>query len=569
MALSAGNANFEIQVMKEGRWVAESIRDSEDDARALAKRLMANKACEGARVVRNWMRGDGTMVETEVFSETREVRDDGQLRIANIEDVPPRCESTKEYYALPSRMVMGRVFRPYLDQAGLTPTELIHNYKELRRLQDKDTLVPSAVDRVAGLQTKGTEQDPRERREEIFKSIDAMAVRARKAEALKLPKLNGSMNAMLATLSTMAQGEGDADFLALVVLSDELVQTRNFLGKLDRLCRLAEAETDKAGLTLLDGVIADVLGANVVQELLGYQPGLGHAICAMLDLAEGALNTDKSEAGEIAVLLNGLLRARKLPASRSCLIDRAHRQLRQANPLYRNDPTKEGEAFRLVAERLLGPDGLLCGAESADALTTRQTRMVEEGGAIGRRMAMSACIRAMPDRAGSVLYLSDLSAGAYADEHLDDMARLLDTVCLANGLGDFCKRGLPPRDLMQRATNAHGAVSRSAFPETVKRRAMDRIDGLLEQYLVANQIIEKLDHADSPLKDRAVRLVQFCAAGVLPPGKALGRARERVLAILRQPSFDAHFVEGITDPTLAAKALRDFHQLLVKAGFGG
>lgn len=566
--VAAGSANFEIQVMKAGRWVAESLRDGEDDARAIAKRLLANKSCEGARVIRNWMRGDGTMVESEVFCETREVRDDGQLRIANIEDVPPRCDSTRQYYALPSRMVMSRVFRPYLDQAILTPTELIHNYKELRRLQDKDTLVPSAVDRVAALQTKGTEQDPRERREEIFKSIDALAVRARRAEGIKLPKLNGSMHAMLTAVAPLAERDGDTDFLALVALSDELVQTRNWLGKLDRLCKLATGESEDGALALLDGVIADVLGASVVQEILGQLPGLGHAICAMLDLAEGRMDTARSEAGEVAVQLNALLAAGKLPASRTCLIDRAHRQLRLASPLYRNDPTKENDTFRLVVERLLGPTGLLGGAESADALTIRQIRMVEEGGALGRRMAMSACIRAMPDRAAGVLYLADLSSGIFADEHLADMDRLLDTVCLANGLGDFCKRGLPPRDLMQRATRSHAGIARSAFPEPVRRRAMDRIDGLLEQYLVANQIVERLDHPDSPLKDRATRLVQFCAAGVLPPGKALGRARERVLSILRQPNFDAHFINGITDPAQAGKALRDFHQLLVKAGFG-
>ena len=93
---------------------------------------------------------------------------------------------------------------------------------------------------------------------------------------------------------------------------------------------------------------------------------------------------------------------------------------------------------------------------------------------------------------------------------------------------------------------------------------------MIDEYLIAEQIIEKLDHPSSTLRDRATRLVQFCAAGVLPEGKALTRARERIRAILRQPNFDAHFVEGIADPAKAQKALRDFHQLLInKAGFGG
>jgi hypothetical protein len=40
---------------------------------------------------------------------------------------------------------------------------------------------------------------------------------------------------------------------------------------------------------------------------------------------------------------------------------------------------------------------------------------------------------------------------------------------------------------------------------------------------------------------------------VLPEGKALDRARRRIIKLLRQPNFDAHFVEGIAD---------------AKAGFG-
>lgn len=90
----------------------------------------------------------------------------------------------------------------------------------------------------------------------------------------------------------------------------------------------------------------------------------------------------------------------------------------------------------------------------------------------------------------------------------------------------------------------------------------------MEKYLIDEQIVEKLDHHDSSLRDRAVRLVQFCAAGVLPEGRAMSRARQRIVTLLRSPNFDAHFVDGITDPARAQKALRDFHQLLVRAGFG-
>ncbi|HSV28969.1 MAG TPA: hypothetical protein VLL76_05405, partial [Candidatus Omnitrophota bacterium] len=111
------------------------------------------------------------------------------------------------------------------------------------------------------------------------------------------------------------------------------------------------------------------------------------------------------------------------------------------------------------------------------------------------------------------------------------------------------------------------ATRASKLPPPFKARITAHIDEVLERFLKEEQIVERLDHHESPLRDRAMRLVQFCASGVLPPGKALALARERVVALLRQPDFDARFAEGIADGDLAQRSLRDFHALLTKAGF--
>ncbi|MBC7953101.1 MAG: hypothetical protein H7Z12_14940 [Rhodospirillaceae bacterium] len=559
---------FEIQVMRDGRWSTESYIDAEDTAVAAAKRYLMDKKCEGARVIRNWARADGRMVEKEVFSETRTIKDDGPVRLVQVDTAPAKCEAPQDYFGGQSRSLMNRLFRNYLEKVYVTPTELIHNYKELKRIQDKDTLIPSAVDRIAFLQTRDGDQESKARRDEIFKSIDQMSARARKAEALKLPKLNASFKGMLDRVADLA-GDDDTDYLAMVVLSRDLGDLRNWLGKLDRLCKLAMEESDLHSLEMLDGVIADVLGANVVQEILGWQPSLAMAIVRLLDLAEGNFPAENSEAADTVELLNALLKAGKLPASRLCLIDRAHRQLKSANALYRSDPSKEKDAFNTVLDRVVTPTGLLFGGETADALTTRITRMVEEGGAAGRRSAIQTAFNSMPDKAIGLIYLCDLANTDFAKENGTDIIALLDRVYEARALSALCLRTLSAKDRMMRATFAHKAVSASVFPAAVKTRLTDHIDTVLEKYLIDEQIVEKLDHHESPLRDRAVRLVQFCAAGVLPEGRAMTRARQRILALLRGANFDARFVDGITDPAKAQKALRDFHQLLVRAGFGG
>lgn len=566
--MASNSANYEIQVMKDGRWSTQSYMEAEDKAIAAAKRFLVDKKCEGARVMHNWSRSDGRIIEKEVFSETRTVRDDGPVRIVEVDSAPPKCEAPQDYFGNQSRGMVNRIFRNYLEKTFVTPTELMHNYKELKRIQDKDTLVPSAVDRIAFLQTRESEQDSKSRRDEIFKSVDTMSARARRAEGLRLPKLNGSFKDVMDTVAGMAEGD-ETDYLAMVVLSRDLVNVRNWLGKLDRLCRLAVAEGDPHALELLDGVIADVLGANVVQEILGWQPGLASAICRMIDLAEGNLPVEKSDAGESAEMLNTLLRENKLPASRAVLIDRALRQLKSANALYRSDPTKERESFNMVINRLITPQGLLFGPEAADALTWRGARMVEEGGAAGRRAAIQTIFNTMPDRACGLIYLCELARTEYAKEHAPDIIALLDRVLACRSLGDLCVRTLSAKDRMLRATLAHRTVSASVLPAELRTRVADAIDGILDKYLVDEQVVEKLDHHESPLRDRAVRLVQFCAAGVLPEGRAMTRARQRIISLLRGANFDARFVDGIPDPAKAQKALRDFHQLLVRAGFGG
>ncbi|OAN50582.1 hypothetical protein A6A04_17935 [Paramagnetospirillum marisnigri] len=564
----ADRASFEVQVSKDGRWSTNTIVYKEDEARGLAKKLLADKKCEGAKIVRNWLRADGTMVESEIFCETRTVKDDGPIRISPIDSVPEvKCEKPEDFMGDSARGVVNRVFRTYLDKQFLTPTELMHSFKELKRLQEKDSLVPSAVDRVAQLQTKDGEQDAKSRSQDIFKSIDEISNRARRVESLKLPKLEGSFSEVMAKIAAMGENE-DRDYLAMVVLSRDLMNVRNWVGKLERLCNLAVADNDPHALEMLDGVIADVLGSNVVQDVLGWQPGLGAAIIAMFDLAAGKMKVQKTDAGESAEVLNRLFAENKLPVSKACLLDRAHRQIRSPNPLSRSESEKEGEEFKRVLHRTMTPTGFACGADTAEALTTRYTRLVEQGGSAGRKAALESMFRILPDRAFGLIYLCDMLTTPYGTEHAAAIADLLGMVFRARVIGEFCERTLPPKERMIRATNAHHAVMASTFPPETKQKLAEHIDGILERYLIDEQIVEKLDHHDSPLRDRAVRLVQFCAAGVLPEGKAMTRARQRILALLRQPNFDAHFIDGFTDPLRAQKALRDFHQLLVKAGFG-
>ena len=64
------------------------------------------------------------------------------------------CGGLADYYALPARIVMGLVFRQYLDSMVLTPFEILHSHKLLRGLLEQTTLVENAMIRVSTVQAR-------------------------------------------------------------------------------------------------------------------------------------------------------------------------------------------------------------------------------------------------------------------------------------------------------------------------------------------------------------------------------------------------------------------------------
>ncbi len=555
---------FDIQVLKDDRWVTEAIRGSEMDARALAKTYLKNSRCAGARVVANQVKGDGTVSENVVFQETQNVSGDKPIKIQPLEAAPLWCKSPKDFFGLECRMVLNRLFREYLEETKLTPTEVLHSYKQLQRLFDRDTLRLSAVSHIATLQVKGREMSAKDRQAQLNKIIDQITHQAREAQSIKLPKLKGKFSDTLAAMPKVESHP--VEYLAMVVLARDLTGIPSWTGKIDRLCDMALHEHDRTALLLLDTVIADLLGANVIQELLGWQRSLGSAIISMLDLADGVFDTTASDAKETADRLLTLFQENALPASQRVLVDRALRQLKSSAPLYKADPSKEMEEYQRVLARLLVPGGILSGAQAAEALTLRGSQFVEAGGKSGRRAAIGATVEALPDPARGAMYLAELSKTELNEDHMDDIITQLDVVFSARVINQLCQQSMSHKDRMVTATGAYQATASSALPDDIKAQVTEHIDSVLERYLLDENIIDRLDNPGTHIRDRAVRLVKFCGAGVLPEGKALTLARKRIIKLLKQPNFDQHFIEGIGDPAKAEKALRDFHKLLVQGG---
>jgi len=421
----------------------------------------------------------------------------------------------------------------------------------------------SATSHVAQSQSSGGALGAKKRQKQIIEIIDQITAQAKRAASFKLPNLSKKFSDTLSTVSTI---KGDTpEYLAMVVLSRALQKIPSWINKLDKLCVLVNIEKGPQSCLTLDTVIADLLGTHLIQELLGWQRSLGSAIISMIDLSEGIYDIEKSNEKEVTERLNFLMKKNILPASRLVLIDRALRQLKSSASLYKADPSKEMEEYQRVMAQLLVPGGILSGAEGAKAMTLRGSQFIKEGGATGKLAVINATVKLLPDPARGVMYLAELTKTTIADDHLADIIKELDVVFSAHVIDELCRRSMSPKDRMVSATGAFMATTSSALPDDVKQQVTTHIDGVLERYLVDESIIDRLDSPEAHLRDWAVRLVKFCGAGVLPEGKALTLARKRVVSLLRQPNFDAQFIDGLNG-AVSDKALRDFHKLLFQDG---
>ena len=562
--MTGKSTSFEVQVLQDKRWVVAEVSGDEANAVAFADNLLQKGNHSAVRVVRDFRRVDGLHSETVIHEKTADDRKKGDLTVAAVSDAPV-CSQAGDFLALPARLVIGRVFRRYLDEFVLTPTELLHSAREMKRLADKDRLLFSAVESISTVQARNTGEDGKARRDFLHRSWDEAMARARKAEPDKALPAWTTLDGLV-----KAAGDGsDRDYRCRVLMTQRLVEARTWGAKLD--LALAWATEDEAApqMTLVDGVVADLLmSAQVIQDLLGFQANLGTALCHMCDLAEGKGEAAKFAPGAFAEI-NRLMAGRRLPQVRDVLLSRVTRELRGANPLSRNEPAQEFEMFLQLLNRLVTYDGVVGGAVVAEAVAQRHMRLQNVGGSAGHAQAVGGVAKLLGDGCRITLYLLALAESslgpALGTAPLEALTALAGAASSING---WVPVRLSPRDRMAALAACNRAITVSTvLPDLIRTDLATLTDMVMVRYLDDEGVIEKIDKPDDPLALRAIRLVKFCGSGVLIPGQSLDRARRRVIDHLRQPQFEEKFMASVADPAQAERQLREFHRLLVDSGF--
>ena len=572
--MAGGSQIFEIHVQREGRWTIDRTAEGQDDAESQARTLLRGKGITAVKVVREVVNG-ATSRETVVFEQTSQSGSAGRIAVGEIEEAPD-CQTPEDLFALQGRSTINRLFRAYLDKTGITATEAMHDFRELKRAIDADTLMVSAIGKVATLQAKGREDlTVNQRRDELFGFVDQVLARAKEASDMKLPSIKKA--GFEPTVVELLDSRGEnGSYLARVCMTRELVQERNFFGKMLQTIDWIEPTGDTRALALSDGFLADTAAnPTVIQDLMGLQPDLISALGSIVELSLGAYQAedggnDPQSPAAVAGRLNTLMAEGGFPDTRHVLIDRVCRGLDSKSPLIKGDPDKQVEAFRgFVTKVIDSSDDLVGGGAMAQALTTRQSRIINKGGLAGLKEATGRMLPMFSEPVQKASYLLSLKDSRIGQDLSDEISMQLEGLFIRpDQIRQIVRDDRPPNKKMQAITAVFNKVGAAELAEMAKRRILTSLDEILASYIVEDRILERIDDPSRPLHLRAFMLLSMCTPDVLPEGKASTLARKIIVKHLRRPNFEVEMVKEVPGDE-KDEVLRRFHVQLHRCGFMG
>ncbi|MBO6560062.1 MAG: hypothetical protein JJ959_05970 [Nisaea sp.] len=573
------NKNLEILTLREGSWAIEGAARDIESAEKTAMQFMARAGVMGVRVVKESLKDIRNPAPGDIlFEKLRATGGGDQIAVGEIGNTPPVCEDVEELFHGAGRKTINRLFRAYLDKQGVTPTEVMHNAREMKRAMDFQSMLPSAVARVAQLQSRGEDGGATgARRDALYGFVEKISERAKNAESKKLPSIEkDGINESIERINKAANGEAPG-YLFRVAASRDLVGKRNWWDKFATSVGWAEACESDPALANLDWFISDALSnAEVLQDLLGEQDSLAGALITLMEIADGVREINEEKAGNpenieaTALKINKLFRKAKLPESKLAVMDRVCRQLQGSGALTK-DKEDEPKVFREMLQKLIPGTELVGGPEMAEAITHRQSHIINKGGEGGLKAATASVLPALRDpgrKAGYLLALfeSDLGRSILKDEIEHHLNGLFMTPASVN---QIVRSSVAPNKKMEKVTSIFYRIQNSNLPDARKQQLTQHLDELLATYIVDGRILDRVDDPDKPLHIRAFMLVSMCQPEMLPDGKASKLAREIIVKHLRRPNFETELVAQVPDPAKKEKILRDFHVQLQRSGFFG
>jgi hypothetical protein len=371
---------------RDGRWVIDCHVTAEVDALARAEELYADETIAAVRVMRAHFGGAGASFETQILERVREARrSQAPLRLAAAPDEDAWCETLTDFYGPSSRYAMARLLRNFLDRYQITPTELLHNHRWIKLLDNQESLQSTAIQRMAALQAEKRKLDRRVRTDIIDKFANEATNKARDALASRAaPRLGeGGLPTLAAAVSERVKDPAEHAFWVRHAIARAFEDITAFAAKFERTMEWSGADLPLAMVPLIDELCAGFMGAaSMIKDTLGNQPHLGAALIALADLASGHQEPTLAGAPAGFAAFAGLMSTAAMPETRSVLYERLQRELATDKPLSREPQLTQRRQFDTLMDKLTDSGGIITGGPPMVVALAKRSRRFDIVGGI-------------------------------------------------------------------------------------------------------------------------------------------------------------------------------------------
>jgi hypothetical protein len=333
---------------------------------------------------------------------------------------------------------------------------------------------------------------------------------------------------------------------------------------------MASTQKDERARAMIDEMMADIfVSKTVIKDVIGVSKHLGDAVTRILDLVQGKCKPTKFAAEELVALLNTLFAANLLPRSKAVLFERIERDLASPVRLTNSeDPAVDKAFFDELLARAISDHGVLGGGNMAMGLTYRWARIANMGGAAGVKKAMEGVRDKLSSGKQKFLFLlamfdpdADAESRGAIESQIRNLAATLSTV------QKIAPEARTEKARLQEAAAIQKLVLESKLNPALRDPIANRFDEIVSDYIISAGVIQRLDDSRLPFRERASRLVNFCASGVLTIGRATTIARDTVVSYLRRKDFISEYTADLPEPADKEKAIKEFYVLLARTGF--
>lgn len=548
-----------------GAWTLHDVTATRETALKMAAELMAGEKATGVKVVKETYDSDtGDYLTLKIF-------EDGHTKMKvdpAAEDMPDAlpCFKPDDLYSYHARATLSRLLREFLARNKITITELIHRADCLETLEATGSVYQHAVQKVAVAQAASTAVPV----QQIIKSLNDLATKAihrvyRDAKRNYFPHAKvGEFGALADKLA----GESDGSYVFNGTLARHLADGQSWHEKLVMLLAvMQEAPAGGPGHRLLlgavDNLVAEILaGSAALRDLIGESENLGQAMLVLVGLFLGDVSPGGDTSAGLASLAEKFAEDH-LPKARIAIANRIIAELKSTRRLCPASLFDELTLLRRIANRLVLGDRSYMSHENLIAAFTLRSRRLVAQDSINEYIGQITAPDAKFER---LLQVEENIIGA---DNKRQLANSLQQILASKAFeAHFLTGQAPVMMRLKRLAELQACVRRSNFQDNHRVEFADTLDQIANDVESRGKVLKALyDNLPGPA-ERALAILKLCANGALTEGRMTAKARDIILATLRQPGFLTGYLAKTrsTEAGNSERAIVELVQMLDSAG---